>query len=123
MKSKEIKLLERLEKKGLEGTSIKDLLILNVLVNQPNHRFHQGIVFAVQQLKHPSSVPYLRQALENGFEMYKYTCSEDTAITKWFSHALYRIGTDEAIQVIKDFTVSDNAMIADEMKYRLSKIK
>ncbi len=123
MTNKEIILLERLENQGFYATTIHDLPILNLLVNQANHRFHQSVVFSIQQFKSPSSVPFLRQALENGFGIYKYTCSDDDAITKWFSHALYSIGTAEAIQVIKDFSTSENEMIAKEMKYRLSKIK
>jgi LL-diaminopimelate aminotransferase len=95
----------------------------NRLVLDTNHKKHQEIVKKIQHLKHPSSVPFLRKALENGFEIYQYTCSDDDVIAKWFSHALAAIGTDEAIQVIKDFSASENELIAKEMQYRLAKIK
>ncbi len=100
-----------------------EINLLNELVLDKSHNQHQYIVLKIQKTADPSSVPYLRQALENGFAIYQYTCSDDDTIAKWFSHALYSIGTAEAIRGIKDFAVSENELIAKEMQYRLSKIK
>jgi len=49
--------------------------------------------------------------------------SEDAAIAKWFSHALADIGTNEAIQVIQKFANSSNQDVANEMEYRLKRIR
>jgi hypothetical protein len=107
----------------LSRSGIKFIDELNQLVLTPEHKRHQELVMVIQELKDPSSIPFLQKALENGFDIYKYTCSEDDVIAKWFSHALCSIGTTEATQVIKDFSKSENEEIAKEMKYRLSKIK
>ena len=123
MTTKQKKILQKLEAQGHSISTKKDITTLNGLVNQANHQQHQVVVFEIQRLKDPSSIPFLRKALENGFEMYKYTCSDDDVIAKWFSWALYSIGNEEAIQVIKDFSTSENALVANGMKYRLSKIK
>jgi hypothetical protein len=123
MTNKEKELLDKLDNGKITLDNLEDIEMFNRLVLKSGHRKHQAIIFALQQAKNPSSVPFLQKGLENGFEMYQYTCSEDAVIAKWFSHALYRIGTDEAIQIIKDFSKSENEEIAKEMKYRLAKIK
>jgi len=38
-------------------------------------------------------------------------------------HALWSIGTEEAIQVIRDLSESRDAVLKDEMCYRLSRIE
>jgi LL-diaminopimelate aminotransferase len=103
--------------------NLEEKQVLNELILDGSHRKHQYVALKIQTSKDPKAVPYLRKALENGFEMYQYTCSDDDVIAKWFSWALYSIGTAEAIQVIKDFSESENEGIAKEMKYRLGKIK
>ena len=97
--------------------------IYNELVLVKEHRNHQELVWKIQQLKDPSSVPFLQKALATGFDYLKYTCSDSDAIAKWFSHALFQIGTPEAIQVLKDFSLSEDEGISKEMKYRLAKVK
>jgi hypothetical protein len=123
MTNKEIELLDKLDNGKITLDNLEDIEMFNRLVLKSGHRKHQAIIFALQQAKNPSSIPFLQKALENGFDIYKYTCSEDATIAKWFSYALYSIGTKEAIQVIKDFSKSENEEIAEEMKYRLAKIK
>jgi len=44
-------------------------------------------------------------------------------IAKWFSWALFSIGTKEATEVIKEFSNSKDEGIRNEMIYRLNKIK
>ena len=96
--------------------------ILNSLLVTPGHELHQEVTMEIQRLKSPSSVPYIRSVLEGGFGFLVYTGSDDEVIAKWFSHALAKIGTVEAIEVIKEFCADDNAGIAEEMSYRLKKI-
>jgi HEAT repeat protein len=97
--------------------------LLNRLLLIPQHRSHQNITKTLQDIKSPTSVPYIRKALESNFDYLEYTFSESDAIAKWFSWALAEIGTPEAIGVIKDFSTSADEGIRNEMQYRLKKIK
>jgi hypothetical protein len=96
--------------------------VLNHLLVMPGHQLHQEVTRAIQLLRSPSSIPYIRTMLESGFETLKYTCSEDGAIAKWFSHALADINTPESIALIREFASSGNRDIAEEMRYRLERI-
>lgn len=95
---------------------------LNEVLISPYHTSHQEICMSIQKIGHPSSIPYIKSILQGGFEHLAYTCSEDAAIAKWFSWALFSIGTPEAIQVIEEFTHSENMAIREEMNYRLAKV-
>lgn len=96
--------------------------VLNGLLVMHGHELHQEVTMEIQRLKSPSSVSYIRSVLGGGFDFLAYTSSEDEVIAKWFSHALAKIGTPEAIEVIKEFSVAGNAGIAEEMRYRLGKL-
>ena len=98
--------------------------ILNDLLVNPNHRKHQQIARGLQD--HPSSttVPFVRKALESNFDYLEYTCSESNAIAKWFSWLLYSIfGTPEAIDLMKEYSKSNDEGISNEMLYRLKKVE
>lgn len=104
-------------------TTIDDFAdILNQLLINPNHESHQYVTMLIQRLRKTSSIPYIKQVLESEFKYLDYTCSESEVIAKWFSHALAAIGTDEAINLIKEYTTSSNKGISNEMQYRLKKI-
>ena len=75
--------------------------ILNELLIDPNHHLHQETARALQELKSPSSIPYIERVLKTHFDYLSYTCSESAAIAKWFSHLLADIGTTEAISMIE----------------------
>jgi len=96
--------------------------LLNGLLAMPGHELHQQVTMEIQHLKSPSSIAVIAAVLESGFDYLQYTCSEDEVIAKWFSHALARIGTPEAIDLIRKFSLSDNAGIASEMQYRLGRL-
>lgn len=96
---------------------------LNCLLVEPNHKSHQVITKTIQDLKNPKSVPFIKMALESNFEYLKYTFSDSDAIAKWFSWALFSIGTEEAINLIKEYTKSEDEGIRNEMIYRLNKVK
>ncbi len=95
--------------------------VLNELLINPNHKSHQFITKTLQNLKQPSSVKFIKQALETDFDYLNYTASEPEAIAKWFSWALFSIGTEEAINTLRQYAQSDNAGIKKEMTYRLNK--
>jgi hypothetical protein len=96
---------------------------LNLLLLVSNHRSHQVITKTIQGLRNPKSIPFIRKALESNFDYLEYTCSDSDVIAKWFSWALYSIGTTEAINIIKEYTKSENQGIRNEMIYRLNKVK
>ncbi len=94
---------------------------LNELLISQAHQKHQEITKSIQDFAHPSSVRYINLVLEAGFEHLEYTCSESDVIAKWFSHALSRIDTVEALDTIKKYTNSTDEGVKREMQYRLNK--
>lgn len=97
--------------------------LLNELLINPNHRSHQEIAKTLQdRAPSPTTVPFVRKALETNFDYLKYTCSNSDAIAKWFSWLLYAIGTTEAIDLMKEYINSPDEGIANEMRYRLNKV-
>jgi len=85
------------------------------------HQYHQRIAKNLQELADPSTVPYVKKILEDGFEVFSYTASEDRVIAKWFSWLLYEIGTEDAFSLMREYAVSKNVEIANEMAYRLDR--
>lgn len=96
--------------------------LLHQLLLTPHHYQHQLITKTLQDIGSPSSVPVIRTVLESGFEYLGYTASKPQVIAKWFSWALCSIGTPEAIQTMRDFTVRGRKGIRQEMRYRLQKM-
>lgn len=96
--------------------------VFNNLLVMPGHELHQEVTREIQLLRSPSSVPYIRRVLEDGFQIFEYTCSEPGVIAKWFSHALADINTPESIAVIEEFAKSGEPEVADEMAYRLRRL-
>ncbi len=103
----------------LSGNCKRYIDLLNRLLLVPHHWSHQAITQNIQDIAHPSSIPFIKKVLESNFEYLDYTGSESAAIAKWFSWALASIGTPEAIDVLKEFSHSSNKGIAQEMQYRL----
>jgi hypothetical protein len=97
--------------------------VLNELLLVPFHYHHQEITRVLQDIKSPSSVPYIRKVFETGFDYLDYNFSGFGAIAKWFSWALYSIGTTEAIDLMKEYANSADEEIRQEMRYRLNKLK
>ncbi|MCW3465963.1 HEAT repeat domain-containing protein [Chitinophaga nivalis] len=99
------------------------IALLNELLITPGHYQHQAIAKLLQDIKSPTTIPFVKQALESHFDYLEYTCSDDNVIAKWFSWLLYEIGTPDAIHLIAQYTQSTNEGIRYEMSYRLNKIK
>jgi HEAT repeat protein len=96
--------------------------VLNSLLVMPGHKLHQEVAREIQELRSPSSVPYIRQVLSDGIHILEYTCSEPGVIAKWFSHALADINTPESIALIREFAGSSQSEVAEEMAYRLRRL-
>ncbi len=106
----------------LSGNYNRYVDLLNELLVCPNHYSHQHIARVLQKLKDPSTIRYVKIALDSNFKYLEYTCSEDSAVAKWFSWILFEIGTEDSIQMLKDYTKSENESIRQEMTDRLSKL-
>ena len=121
MNEKHMRLLEAIESDNL---TINDSTIelLNELLVAKGHRQHQLIAKILQDVKSPSTIPFVRRALESNFDYLEYTCSDSDAIAKWFSWLLFSIGTEDAIDLIRVYTQSTDDGIREEMIYRLNKI-
>jgi len=96
--------------------------ILNRLLVYPYHFHHQAITKFIQELKSPKSIAYIEKVLATNFDFLKYTASENGAIAKWFSWALYSIGTKESFDIIEKYSNSSDEGISNEMLYRLQKM-
>ncbi len=96
---------------------------LNALLVMPDHQMHQAVAMEIQELESASSVPYIRSVLAGGFGMLEYASSDSETLAKWFSHALARINTPEAIALMREYAQSSDAGIAREMNYRLETIR
>lgn len=108
----------------VSGDILRHVNLLNQLLINPNHKSHQLIAKALQDHSpSPTTIPFVRKALESNFAYLEYTCSESSAIAKWFSWLLYLIGTKEAIDLMQEYSNSGDEGIANEMRYRLKKIQ
>ena len=98
------------------------LELLNELLVTPGHRQHQSIAKRLQDFGDPSTIPFVRRALEMGLGHLAYTCSEPEVIGKWYSWLLVDIGTPEAIETIREYAASDFEPLASAMRYRLGQV-
>jgi HEAT repeat protein len=96
--------------------------MLNALLVLPNHRCHQKVARALQKIRSPSTIPFVRRVLEGNLAFLDYTCSESGTVAKWFSWILADIGTPDAIALMRDLLSSEDPGIREEMQYRLDKI-
>jgi 5'-3' exonuclease len=107
----------------LSDNEVEFIDLLHKLLLNPNHRSHQYILKSLQDLRNPRSVLFIKKALETNFDYIPYTGSDSYGIAKWFSWALASIGTNEAIELIKEYSHSEEEGIREEMSYRLKRIK
>jgi hypothetical protein len=97
--------------------------LLNQLLLVPFHYHHQSVTKALQNIKSQSSVYFIGKVLETNFSYLEYSGSDSDAIAKWFSWALFSIGNQDAIDLMKKYASSTDEGIRNEMRYRLSKLK
>jgi hypothetical protein len=106
----------------LSGDPSRFTDLLNELLVNPDHISHQRIAKTLQDIKSPTTVPFVRKVLETNFDYLQYTSSDDEVIAKWFSWLLAEIGTKDAINLMQEYGSSTNAGIKKEMLYRLKRI-
>lgn len=106
----------------LSGNISRYVDVLNKLLIHPHHSNHQLVARKLQtQAPDPTTVPFVRKALESRFDYLAYTGSETDAIAKWFSWLLSAINTKEAMDLMKKYSSSGDEGIRYEMQYRLGK--
>lgn len=104
-----------------ENNDLIDLI--HQLILEPWHSAYEELAHDLQSRKQPSSVPFLKEAMQ---KKYEYLESYGTGTRQFINqcgHALWSIGTEEAIATISALSQSDDPVIKDEMKYRLSQIE
>ncbi|MFB9080020.1 hypothetical protein ACFFLS_09015 [Flavobacterium procerum] len=96
--------------------------LLHEIFLEPWHTKHDDIIHNLQWREHPSSVPTIKIAMQQKFPFLE-ACSRTGPFINQCGHALKSIGTEEAIEAIKDLAEnSEDPIVKAEMIYRLSKI-
>lgn len=104
-------------------TDDKIIKIIHQLITEPWHRSYEEMAHYLQSKKKPESVEPIKRAMQ---KRYDYLESYGTGTRQFINqcgHALWSIGTNEAINSIRELTKSDDPIIRDEMLYRLSRIE
>jgi protein-tyrosine phosphatase len=96
--------------------------VLQDALVHPHHHRHQRVARELQRAARPSTIPFVRRAVDMGFEHLAYTASEDDVIAKWLSWILAGIGTDEAIALLGELALHENPSVASAMRYRLERL-
>lgn len=89
----------------------------------PWHQSHEAIAHFLQAKEKPESVASLKQAMQKKFEYLESYGTGTRQFINQVGHALWSIGTDDAIAVIYELAESDDPLIRDEMLYRVSRIE
>lgn len=122
MTIEQIKLLQDIDKGEVVITE-STIDLLNELLVNTDHNQHQMVARTLQRIKSPSTIPFIKRALDSNFDYLEYTCSDHEVIAKWFSWILSSINTKEAISLMEEYSKSANEGIRNEMTYRLRKFK
>ena len=96
---------------------------IHQLLLAPWHTKYEALVHELQQRKQPESVPFIKEAMQKKFP---YPESYETGTRQFINqcgHALWSIGTEAAIQAIRELSESQDPVLRDEMCYRLSRIE
>ncbi|MNJ91820.1 hypothetical protein D3C87_94750 [compost metagenome] len=98
--------------------------LLHQLILEPWHTRYEDIIHDLQARKDPASIPVIKIAIQ---QKYDYLESYGTGTGQFISqcgHALWSIGTPEAIEVIEELAEnSADPLIRDAMSYRMDKIR
>jgi len=97
--------------------------IIHKLLLEPWHREYEELTHDLQKRKRPESIPFLKQAIQNKYEYLESYGTGTRQLINQCGHALKSIGTEEAINSIRELSKSDDPIIKDEMLYRVSRIE
>jgi hypothetical protein len=97
--------------------------LLHEILLEPWHEKHDAIIHDLQWRQHPSSVPTIKIAMQQKFPFLESYSTGTGQFINQCGHALKSIGTQEAIEAIKDLAEnSEDPIVKVEMIYRLSKM-
>lgn len=97
--------------------------LIHRLILEPWHGEYEEIAHDLQKRAQPESIPFLKEAMQ---KKYKYLESYGTGTRQFINqcgHALWSIGTKEAIEVIQELSKSNDPVVKDEMMYRINRIE
>lgn len=97
--------------------------IIHKLILEPWHREYEVLAHDIQRRKRPESIPFLKQAIQNKYEYIESYGTGTRQLINQCGHALSSIGTEEAINAIRELSKSEDPIIKDEMLYRISRIE
>jgi len=97
--------------------------VIHKLMLEPWHREYEELTHNLQRRNRPESIPYLKQAILNKYEYLESYGTGTRQLINQCGHALKSIGTDEAINTIRELSKSDDPIIKDEMLYRISRME
>lgn len=99
----------------------EQVALLCTKLTSENHHEHEDIIRALQLAADPYSIPYLKQAILLKPRLTYLEYDDYGAYYKKCFWALAAIGTEEAMQVIRDLSRSDNTILREQALYRLSR--
>ena len=97
--------------------------LLHEILLEPWHTKHDEIIHDLQWRVNPSSVPAIKIAIQQKFPFLESYNTGTGQFINQCGHALQSIGTEEAIEAIRDLAKnSEDPIVKAEMIYRLSKL-
>lgn len=102
---------------GKFGSLPSALHILNQLLAEGWHYRHEDIALALEELHDPSSIEPLYRAALSRHEYLDY--DDGYALARKCTWALYKIGTPEAFERLRDLSRGENLVIAGYARKRL----
>lgn len=97
--------------------------LLHQMLLEPWHKKHDAIIHDLQWRQNPSSVPVIKISMQHKYKYMEFSSPPIGQYINQCGHALQSIGTEEAIEAIKDLAQnSEDPIVKIEMIYRLSKI-
>ena len=91
-------------------------------LKDPSHFEHEDIILFLEFNPDPRSVPHIREAIDLKPKLEYLAYDDYGAYYKKCLWALQKIGTSEALQVIKDSTASPIPELRVHAEYRLRRI-
>jgi len=90
-------------------------------LKDPNHFEHEDIILFLEFNPDARSVPHIRNAINLRPELEYLAYDDYGAYYKKCLWALQKIGTPEALQLIKECAESEISALRDQARYRLQK--
>ncbi len=86
------------------------------------HSEHEQVISGLQMIADPSSIPFIRAAIELKPSLAYLDYDDYGSFYKKCFWALQAIGTDEAIATIASYATSSDAALAEQAQHRLNRI-